>query len=223
MLCRPVRPDRPLRTIAKSIYSTRGWTFQERLLSGRCLFFLSDQMYFQCKTELWCEEPQILQSPFMHLSADAYAKATLNSLTQLSEWADDIGRHAWSPVFEFYAQFVSEYSNKRFSYPADVLRAMTGILSSLEAHSGWRYIYGIPEPLIELCLLWTSYKTPIRRHSPQEDEHTIPTWAWAGWIGRVNFGLVFKGRKIQKSISCLKDLSVGTRDEKWSISIFCYQ
>ncbi|KAF1349225.1 HET-domain-containing protein, partial [Lizonia empirigonia] len=37
-----------VREIRKSLWYTRGWTYQEMLLSRRCLVFTPSQVYFQC-------------------------------------------------------------------------------------------------------------------------------------------------------------------------------
>jgi hypothetical protein len=37
-------------------WSSRGWTYQEAFLSSRCLVFTPYQAYFQCKSEVWCED-----------------------------------------------------------------------------------------------------------------------------------------------------------------------
>ncbi|XP_044724639.1 uncharacterized protein HRG_02535 [Hirsutella rhossiliensis] len=34
-------------------WNTRGWTYQELLLSRRLLFFTDSQVYFQCMSNLW--------------------------------------------------------------------------------------------------------------------------------------------------------------------------
>ncbi|PVH75576.1 HET-domain-containing protein, partial [Cadophora sp. DSE1049] len=36
-------------TAHDQIYETRGWTFQERLISRRCLYFTDRQMHFECR------------------------------------------------------------------------------------------------------------------------------------------------------------------------------
>ncbi|KAK3381779.1 hypothetical protein B0H63DRAFT_546451 [Podospora didyma] len=41
-------PEDPLIRIKGSVWNSRGWTFQEALLSPRCLIFCHDQVYFQC-------------------------------------------------------------------------------------------------------------------------------------------------------------------------------
>jgi hypothetical protein len=41
--------------LERCTWSTRGWTFQEGLLSRRCLIFTADQIYWQCQKSTWCE------------------------------------------------------------------------------------------------------------------------------------------------------------------------
>ncbi len=45
-----------IRDINDSTYSSRGWIFQEKLLSRRCIIFCEHQTYFQCQAELFCEK-----------------------------------------------------------------------------------------------------------------------------------------------------------------------
>ncbi len=48
---------RPLNiTMNESIYNTRGWTFQERLLSRRCIYFTDTQIFFECREQLYSED-----------------------------------------------------------------------------------------------------------------------------------------------------------------------
>ncbi|KAI0435119.1 heterokaryon incompatibility protein-domain-containing protein [Xylaria sp. FL1042] len=44
-----------LTSVKDSEWSTRAWTFQEALLSRRCLLFTPDQVYFLCRTTYWSE------------------------------------------------------------------------------------------------------------------------------------------------------------------------
>ncbi|KAI1369067.1 heterokaryon incompatibility protein-domain-containing protein [Xylaria arbuscula] len=45
-----------LTSVRESEWSTRAWTFQEALLSRRCLLFTPDQVYFICRTTYWSEK-----------------------------------------------------------------------------------------------------------------------------------------------------------------------
>jgi hypothetical protein len=51
--------------LSKSVWAIRGWTYQEAVLSRRCLFFTKDQVYFACRTMLRCEA--VSQSLVDHL------------------------------------------------------------------------------------------------------------------------------------------------------------
>lgn len=40
--------------VGKSIWNERAWTFQEYVLSKKCVFFTPDKVYFQCRESFWC-------------------------------------------------------------------------------------------------------------------------------------------------------------------------
>ncbi len=42
--------------LANSKWDTRGWTFQEKVLSRRCLFFMNEHVYWECQCASWYEE-----------------------------------------------------------------------------------------------------------------------------------------------------------------------
>jgi len=46
----------PKAALAGSPWGSRGWTFQEFALSKRVLFFSRYQVYFQCRSDTWCED-----------------------------------------------------------------------------------------------------------------------------------------------------------------------
>jgi hypothetical protein len=37
-------------------WNTRGWTFQERLVSGKVLIFTPEQVYWEWEKAAWCED-----------------------------------------------------------------------------------------------------------------------------------------------------------------------
>jgi hypothetical protein len=45
----------PRNHITKSVWSTRGWTYQESILSTRKLVFTEEQVYFECRG-MWLQE-----------------------------------------------------------------------------------------------------------------------------------------------------------------------
>lgn len=171
--------------ISRSVYDTRAWTYQERLLSKRCVFFTEEQVYFQCGTSVCCEDRK---EPIPH---DHMLVAPLASSMRLDLSARN---NVLSKAFPYYAQFVLDYSRKQLSYQSDVINAFTGITRMLEQHWDWRFLQALPVPLIDLALLWAlSTTTTVNdAESQRRQEIHFPSWSWVGWNGGVDYALVPK-------------------------------
>ncbi|KAF2819418.1 HET-domain-containing protein [Ophiobolus disseminans] len=130
-----VATEHPRREIEFSKWSTRGWTYQEVLLSSRRLVFTDTQVYFQCKSSYTLEgwgRPQ-----------EALSR---NSRLMLAAFPEISGISRVSSVYSR----LEEYYRRELSYQSDIIDAFTGIfraLQSLQQHgSGPRanHFYGIP-------------------------------------------------------------------------------
>lgn len=206
-LNRPLRPDLVLKAIDRSLYVSRGWTFQERHLSKRCLYFLDEQIYFQCRTELWCEEPPLNMWVLPRLALDSKKlDFGLNIMTRAPEWAENIRQKEWDRAFAFYAEIILEYSWKRLSYPYDIIDAFSGVLDALEQYSGWTFLNGLPDALFDYALLWAPADITERRPPPPgQPKYYFPSWSWCGWIGGVDFNVIFDFA-LQDLRSCVEKL-----------------
>lgn len=190
---RPLRPDLVLKAIGRSLYVSRGWTFQERHLSRRSLYFLDEQIYFQCRTELWCEEPPLETGILSRLTLNSNdLDLGLSLLARAPGWVENIRKKEWDRAFAFYVEIIHEYSWKRLSYSYDVMNAFSGILSALEEYSGWSFPHGLPEALFDYALMWVPADVVERRPpAPSGPNRHFPSWSWCGWIGGVSFNVVF--------------------------------
>lgn len=159
------------------VYNTRAWTFQERLLSNRSIMFSNEQVYFQCKKELLCED---------RYGRD-HSDSALFTLEKARNWSSANRSRAkmYSPLEEFrwYQEIISEYTAKRMGYPSDIINAFTGVQMQLGKMFQWTFREGLPEPLLHLALLWTPLESTERR--PTGFDH--PSWSWTGWVGRVHY------------------------------------
>ncbi|KAF2470498.1 HET-domain-containing protein [Lindgomyces ingoldianus] len=164
-----------------SVYSSRAWTFQERILSPRCLFFTAEQVHFQCLSASYCEDR----------SFDCIEDRVsgINPLSEAQIWS----RNPRSVIeldgnngFRFYARFIADYSTKNMGYLSDAINAIAAILGALEGLYGWRYWNGLPNSLIDLALLWTPKQHVIRREFGGKT--LFPSGSWAGWVGAVHYG-----------------------------------
>ncbi|KAI4940899.1 hypothetical protein J4E91_011076 [Alternaria rosae] len=160
------------------VYNTRAWTFQERLLSNRSIYFLDEQVYFHCKKQLLCEDRYISDDTgFYTLDKMRTTSAELKSKTTRAG--------SYSPLDEFrwYEEIVAEYTAKKMGYPDDILNAFTGIQTMLTRMFDWNFVGGLPTSLLHLALLWTPVTTTERRLTASQQ----PSWSWSGWIGRVRY------------------------------------
>jgi hypothetical protein len=168
-------------------WSTRGWTFQEGVLSSRLLIFTDSQVFYQCNTALWCE--------------DTVLETTDEEVLELygMEWGDPLERlllNDRSSVHE-YTRFVQQYALRQFTYPSDVARAMAGILELLSKFMHTDFFACLPERYFDYALL---FSLRSRSHIRNPD---FPSWSWTGWIS-ANSGINltdYKEHRMRSKIS----------------------
>ncbi|RYP87847.1 hypothetical protein DL769_000439 [Monosporascus sp. CRB-8-3] len=192
-------PD-PHDSIRSSKWSTRGWTFQEGLLSRRRLAFTKDQVYFECKA-MNCFES--VRSPL----DDMHNKEKTRTLKCLR--AGVFGRNArmvfgevdthnlsFPRRFMQYLMTVEEYSAKNLRYDADVLHAFRGIERYFNREDTMRGFYGIPcpkatSPLGEKyfyhAVTWYHTRSCWEESGAPRRRPGFPSWSWVGWVGQVEF------------------------------------
>ncbi|TRX94471.1 hypothetical protein FHL15_004626 [Xylaria flabelliformis] len=135
-----------LASVRNSEWSTRAWTFQEALLSRRCLLFTPDQVYFICRTTYWSEFlpnfPDIKlhsgDSADTQFDPDSVASREL-SLANLFSFK----KGGFDPARSNTAQLqrdVNIYMKRMMGDQNDGLNAFRGILSR---SIYWSY-YGVP-------------------------------------------------------------------------------
>ncbi|KAH8671796.1 heterokaryon incompatibility protein-domain-containing protein [Tricladium varicosporioides] len=153
--------------INRSLWNTRGWTFQERLLSRRLLFITDYQVYFVCSQDVFEEE--LGQFPI-------YQSLAIN-FDNINQPISKI-----SSIFE-YLDCVRAYTSRKLSYSSDILNAFTGVSRQLETQLKTSIIYGSPERYFTAGLLWVHISIARRG----QDTMNIPSWSWAAWTGAVIF------------------------------------
>jgi hypothetical protein len=183
---------------AKSKYEHRAWTFQERLLSTRCLYFTREQLYFHCDTALWSED----RHEYFCQRADGFG------IYPSLDWKP---RNYGIPIaqkFEIYVQLVQQYTRRKLSFETDRLNAFSGIANALANDWEWDMVCGMPAPLLDQALLWVSSKQfPHRiKTSGELGGKYLPSWTWAGWTEGVHYRVASK----RSHISCMGQLAMMT-------------
>ncbi|KAA8629266.1 hypothetical protein SMACR_06981 [Sordaria macrospora] len=133
--------EAPMDTIANSKWNTRGWTYQEGLLSKRRLVFTDLMVYFQCQ-EMHGDEVLSLPIPgpgeeFDEVRALSFGGLTHHQGTKLrmvfprtSEWHNPLT--VWERL--------GEYGLRDLGYDTDALNAIAGVME-MYAHAAGASVF----------------------------------------------------------------------------------
>lgn len=162
----------------KTRWATRGWTYQEHILSRRAVIFMDGGLFWDCKRSLW-DKNEILPGIGRDLQENM---AIDNSYYNM---AHRISTILW-PNFWMYLEMISLYNGRDFTYPQDVLPAISGVLNLLARSFSSGFVGGIPRLFLDNALLWQPATKARRRHARQDLETTkssanLPSWSWCGW------------------------------------------
>lgn len=127
--------------IKLSRWTTRGWTYQEPLLSKNCLFFTPETMVQVCHTRTFAEALAVeynLTSCFTNRTVVLSSSLFMVNLPLCMSASLPRSQLA-------FTQAVQQYQKRRFSYESDALDAFKGFLSTVEMRSYW----GVPILRIE--------------------------------------------------------------------------
>jgi hypothetical protein len=145
--------------------STRAWTWQERLLAPRTVFFTPSAVKFECHcTSLWED-----YSP--HVEAKSW-----------SSQLEDDPHLKWS-------RLVEEFTRRDITRSSDRLPALGSVMERIRAATGWTPLFGLWKERLRQTLCWesenNSFLTPGKgRMNPT---HNAPTWSWASVNGRITW------------------------------------
>ena len=187
----------PRDLVKKSAWITRGWTYQEGLLSRRRLVFTDQQVYYECYGMYCCEA---LNFPLheMHLKSGQSLQKSFCEGENIGIFPREVGASPWEIL-----ERVEEYSQKSLSHASDILNGILGVLQAFESVHQVGHCSGIPilpppKTLARLAtdaaesspwnsctgffigLCWDLEGTSDRRPG-------FPSWSWAGWFGRISW------------------------------------
>jgi Heterokaryon incompatibility protein (HET) len=167
--------------LQRSKWHTRAWTFQEGILSRRCLFFSDDQVYFQCQSGYFTEDSHGNQT------RPGWGSGFTNPLEKSVTTKE---KDSPRLTFNTYNNLVKGYSNRQHTYHLDSLNAFRGILSSFSTSFGWRFISALPEDVFDLASLWkpmsmAHLRPRVFSQSSCDVACTTPTWCWTSWTGSI--------------------------------------
>lgn len=151
-----------LHTINFSTWATRGWTYQEVVMSERVLYFSECQAFF--------EDTRV-----------EYTEDDFSCSVNLGEFRSTPLRPPRTTTFGTWKLHVSNYTKRQLTRESDIYNAFTGIASALYGDVDESYLYGLPRPNFDMALLWhpevsTSRRTSTIVRDPGVERY--PTWSW---------------------------------------------
>ncbi|KAL9114143.1 MAG: hypothetical protein Q9227_001915 [Pyrenula ochraceoflavens] len=191
-----------LDTKEHTIWNTRGWTLQEKILSRRLIFITDYQVYFKCNNAVWSEDVfaetgRLSTSPRSHPNPFSWVAAR-NGLPEkripfhyrfLDTLLDgSLNIHIKRPFlgqFPNYAAVVKNYTQRALSFESDRIRAIQGVLNTLDIGP---FYAGLPDQFFRLALLWQ----PPFESTCEENQAGLPSWSWTGW--KIKSGCVWTER-----------------------------
>jgi hypothetical protein len=170
-----------------ALWSTRGWTYQERRLSRRILCFSETQVSFECQYDFYCEDTHIEGAGV----ASSYSRPGIHSPSSRTLVVSLHLEHDWS----LYVDTVFTYTQRTLSFEYDRLNAFSGIAAVFQRSFRCSLFNGLPMILFHWALLWQTLDPTSRRittfspRSGSESFHRcLPSWSWIGWTGLVCAG-----------------------------------
>ncbi|KAI3319243.1 HET-domain-containing protein [Xylariaceae sp. AK1471] len=150
-----------------SLYNSRAWTFQEDLLSARCLFLIDELVYFRCRSSTLFE--------FFDPGLDNYTGEWDNEVTLLPGTIkmDD-------PIVDFQNMLLY-YGQRALTNQQDTLNAMGGIIQRLSRRMKCRFLEGLPTASFDLMIPFRCFLTVLHRR------RGFPSYSWAGWRGSLDW------------------------------------
>jgi Heterokaryon incompatibility protein (HET) len=187
--------------------NSRGWVYQERLMSPRTVHYDSQDVYWECYEKVASgylpmslsldESPSDLRPPFdWRLSSEPRDKFYPS------------GQH-----MEHWAALVQSYSKRQLTRDSDRLIAFSSISRSLCEQWKDEYIAGYCKALLPQSLLWKQASktfnpdfSPPFKERPVRPSSGIPTWSWASLNDEVKF-TCYRAEYYEKYAPCAKVLA----------------
>jgi hypothetical protein len=166
--------------------NTRGWGFQERLLSCRILHFEAKEIIWECRTMQSCE----CGSELPPLSSQP--ASLLNAYIFLYEPTSPAKTHAWRRNV-----IVEQYSALNLTKQTDKLPALSGLAALVREKTQDGYLAGLWLSDLANGLLWElelygafdfgpTVLFQLPRSFEQQDTY-VPLWSWARTTGQVRY------------------------------------
>lgn len=181
--------------IQLSHWNTRGWTYQEQLLSSRKLYFSCDEVFYECphgtRREGYADDKN--KRVFLRSGAPWYGRNTNIDPDFMAYTVSGLPsglRNSQSPLHaENFQRIVSSYTRRSLTEPGDILNALTGIYHKYyhgSQYPGMNALQAIPKQNFFRSLLWFTTSHNCERRSIVNGFRPS-TWSWISCVAPIDF------------------------------------
>ncbi|KAI1483745.1 heterokaryon incompatibility protein-domain-containing protein [Daldinia eschscholtzii] len=194
------------RELLETHWATRGWTFQEQMLSTRSFVFLDATAFWDCQDAVWWSK-SLIRHPGAYIDelGSSYKNKRPPYIEKLGEvrleWVQESKndcvsgrlsrnlRALTTPDLRLYTELICRYNYRDLTYPQDALLAISGVLDALMRGFSGGFISGLPAIFLDSALLWqplVKAKRRVRSDDKLKSSPPLPSWSWAGWQCRID-------------------------------------
>jgi Heterokaryon incompatibility protein (HET) len=203
--------------LSQAKWATRGWTYQEHMLSRRSLIFTNSEILFHCGTETYREYSSSIWREVSFLNwgdSDSIGDQSSIATTYLRHMVgmpEEGTLYKRESFLSDYERCVMEYSRRELSYDSDALNAFAGMIGLWSRYMRTEMVYGHPQSIFLESLFWSPIRkwgaeVALRRRLTSESlpssqmvteppflsietsaRPLFPSWSWAAWEGGVKF------------------------------------
>lgn len=161
--------------LAESSWGSRGWCYQEQVLSHRAVFFTSKGIFFQCQKATYQLDGTILPKSSYMSTPSGNQFHGLGSLLHIPQ----------GESLECFLAAVEAYSKRDFTYAKDKISAFQGVFHRQEGMMDGKrsmFHFGLPTCAFDQTFCWRTAE-----HKPHLRNSNFPSWSWLGWDDAVSF------------------------------------
>jgi hypothetical protein len=155
---------------------SRGWVYQERVLSSRMLHFVGEELVWECGASVDCEcGAEDLENKFEH------PRISNNDDENSNSYVGHVSSHPYH--LRAWMQIVTDYTALSLTNASDIFPALSGIARVYATQTHDEYIAGLWKRTLVPNLLWYFADECI---DVKARPWRAPSWSWASVSAKSN-------------------------------------
>jgi hypothetical protein len=174
---------------------SRGWVFQERLLSLRTLHFHAEELIWECTSGISCECSRL--EDYQWGDPDGLLQQRKADQLKMLYTSISAPTATESQILDSWLELITEYCKLKLTKQMDCLPAISGLASRFARRLPGEYLAGLWSQDLPRALCWLKEFGYQNKHPSFRDGHgNVPSWSWASvWnhsddVSSNNYGLV---------------------------------